>query len=157
MLLNFRHPAGGMPSRRSPAVLLSTQLTEVRGFSDFFSEFFQVLPFPFILTIAGVSMRCHITACKDINRSDVNYCSTFMCQSIVQGLEKSALPRNLKMVVLGNRPNFEFKAFQVGTSCISRVTSWQHLSILATSAAQPLQTLSSEDEHSQNHGPVGIE
>ena len=31
-----------------------------------------------------------------------------------QGLEKSLLPRNLRMVALGNRANFEFRAFQVG-------------------------------------------
>ena len=30
-----------------------------------------------------------------------------------QGLEKSLLPRNLRMVALGNRANFEFRAFQV--------------------------------------------
>ena len=34
--------SGGLPTRRVPTVLLATQLTEVRGFSDFFSEFFQV-------------------------------------------------------------------------------------------------------------------
>lgn len=31
----------------------------------------------------------------------------------VQGLEKSTLPRNTRMVALGNRANFEFRAFQV--------------------------------------------
>ena len=31
----------------------------------------------------------------------------------MQGLEKSSLPRNTKMVALGNRANFEFRAFQV--------------------------------------------
>ena len=31
----------------------------------------------------------------------------------VQGLEKSTLPKNTRMVALGNRANFEFRAFQV--------------------------------------------
>lgn len=31
----------------------------------------------------------------------------------VQALKKSRLPQNLQMVVLCNRPNFEFRAFQV--------------------------------------------
>lgn len=34
--------AGPMPDARMPTVLASTRLTEVRGFSDFCSEFFQV-------------------------------------------------------------------------------------------------------------------
>ena len=34
--------AGAIPDRKMPSVLVSTRLTEVRGFSDFFSEFFQV-------------------------------------------------------------------------------------------------------------------
>lgn len=34
--------AGPMPDKRMPIVLASTRLTEVRGFSDFCSEFFQV-------------------------------------------------------------------------------------------------------------------
>ena len=34
--------AGPMPDKRMPTVLASTRLTEVRGFSDFCSEFFQV-------------------------------------------------------------------------------------------------------------------
>ena len=33
----------------------------------------------------------------------------------VQGLDKSSLPRNTRMVALGNRANFEFRAFQVHT------------------------------------------
>lgn len=32
---------------------------------------------------------------------------------ILQGLKKSRLPHKLQMVVLCNRPNFEFRAFQV--------------------------------------------
>ena len=35
---------------------------------------------------------------------------------VVQGLDKSSLPRNTRMVALGNRANFEFRAFQVYTS-----------------------------------------
>ena len=34
--------AGPMPDKHMPTVLASTRLTEVRGFSDFCSEFFQV-------------------------------------------------------------------------------------------------------------------
>ncbi len=35
-------PAGALPDRRMPTVLVSTLLTEVRGFSDFCAEFFKV-------------------------------------------------------------------------------------------------------------------
>ena len=42
VLLDLRCSAGPMPDSRMPTVLASTRLTEVRGFSDFCSEFFQV-------------------------------------------------------------------------------------------------------------------
>ena len=38
--------AGSVPHGRIPSVLVSTRLSEVRGFSDFFSEFFQVQAVP---------------------------------------------------------------------------------------------------------------
>ena len=37
--------AGAVPDRKMASVLVSTRLTEVRGFSDFFSEFYQVLSY----------------------------------------------------------------------------------------------------------------
>lgn len=37
-------PAGPLPSGRVPHVLLSTRLSEVRGFSDLTAEFFAELP-----------------------------------------------------------------------------------------------------------------
>ena len=46
--MQYRHcvlalcPAGALPDRRMPTVLVSTLLTEVRGFSDFCAEFFKV-------------------------------------------------------------------------------------------------------------------
>ena len=40
-LLRWR--AGRVPDKRTPMVLMSTRLTEVRGFSDFFSEFYHAL------------------------------------------------------------------------------------------------------------------
>lgn len=60
---------GPMPDKHMPTVLASTRLTEVRGFSDFCSEFFQAL-------------------------------------------EESGLPKKLRMVVMCNKPSFEFRAFQ---------------------------------------------
>lgn len=65
---------GMIPDWKSkPFVLLSTRLTEVRAFSDFFSEFTQAL-----------------------------------------GQHPAAkLPRNTALVVLCNRPSYEFTAFQV--------------------------------------------
>ena len=42
IVLDLRCSAGPMPDSRMPTVLASTRLTEVRGFSDFCSEFFQV-------------------------------------------------------------------------------------------------------------------
>ena len=38
----LRCVVGPMPDARQPAVLVSTRLSEVRGFSDFCAEFFQV-------------------------------------------------------------------------------------------------------------------
>ncbi|KAL4448241.1 hypothetical protein ABPG75_005460 [Micractinium tetrahymenae] len=63
---------GSMPSGdwRSPMVLLSTRLTEVRAFSDFYSEFQQALR------------------------------------------HSPLFPANTKMLVLCNRPSYEFGAFQ---------------------------------------------
>ncbi|KAK9808990.1 hypothetical protein WJX72_007481 [[Myrmecia] bisecta] len=60
---------GALPDKGMHTVLVSTSLTEVRGFSDFFSEFFKAL-------------------------------------------EESTLPKRLRMLVLGNKPSFEFRAFQ---------------------------------------------
>ena len=39
--------------------------------------------------------------------------STFNRFVSLQSLKKSRLPQKLRMVVLSNRPNFEFRAFQV--------------------------------------------
>lgn len=60
---------GTLPDWRAPCVVLSTRLTEVRAFSDFFSEF-------------------------------------------KGALAASHLPASTKLVVLCNRPSYEFSAFQ---------------------------------------------
>jgi len=39
-------PAGTLPGGKAPMVLVGTRLSEVRGFSDFFSEFFTALQGP---------------------------------------------------------------------------------------------------------------
>lgn len=41
-LHTFFIDVGAVPDKRTPSVLVSTRLSEVRGFSDFYSEFFQV-------------------------------------------------------------------------------------------------------------------
>lgn len=61
IVLDLRCSVGPMPDSRMPTVLASTRLTEVRGFSDFCSEFFQVREanhrthLPFCVSCPGVT------------------------------------------------------------------------------------------------------
>ena len=70
-LLTLFPGAGRVPTdpATTPVVLMSTRLTEIRAFSDLFSEF-------------------------------------------RASLEESGLPLNTKLLVLCNRPSYEFVAFQ---------------------------------------------
>ena len=61
-----------------------------------------------------------VAVCLHLSVYSKKFIQAECARLVPQGLEKSALPRNLRMIVLGNRANFEFRAFQV---------SWQLLEL----------------------------
>ena len=81
---------GPLPDRRSPAVLVSSRLSDVRGFSDFLAEFY-----------ATAARKSAPLGSKGGSGGGAG-----------AGGGGSSLPRGTRLVVLTGKPDFEFRALQ---------------------------------------------
>ena len=98
---------GPLPAqwRKQPHVLVSAGLSDVRGLSDFLMEFFA----------AGARAAAAVappTEQQGENGSETDSHLPSLRASAAAPLLEAPLPRNARMVVLGGKPDFEFRALQ---------------------------------------------
>ena len=96
---------GPLPAawRKQPHVLVSARLSDVRGFSDFLMEFF-----------AAGARAAAAAAPAGENAAAAGSAAAARPSSAAGSspLLEAPLPRNARMVVLGGKPDFEFRALQ---------------------------------------------
>ena len=97
---------GPLPAqwRKQPHVLVSARLSDVRGFSDFLMEFFAAG------ARAAAAVAPESSSSEAAGRSSLALSST--SNTAAAPLLEAPLPRNARMVVLGGKPDFEFRALQ---------------------------------------------
>lgn len=93
-----REAVGPLPSARRPFVILSTRLSEVRGFSDLFTEFFR---------------QVRQAAAAQANHSRAAATAAATAAAATAAAQPQQHQDDLQLVVLSpHKPSFEFRAFQ---------------------------------------------
>lgn len=95
---------GPLPAqwRKQPHVLVSARLSDVRGFSDFLMEFFA----------AGARAAAAGDGGGSGSEGAASLRGASPASAAAAPLLEAPLPRNARMVVLGGKPDFEFRALQ---------------------------------------------
>lgn len=108
---------GPLPAqwRKQPHVLVSARLSDVRGFSDFLMEFFAAGARAAAAAVPADGEDGRGTSGGGGNADSATAASRSLrasSSSAASPLLEAPLPRNARMVVLGGKPDFEFRALQ---------------------------------------------
>ena len=105
---------GPLPAqwRKQPHVLVSARLSDVRGFSDFLMEFFAAGARAAAAAVPAEEEEEGDDGGRNGSESAAARSSSSLRASAAAPLLEAPLPRNARMVVLGGKPDFEFRALQ---------------------------------------------